>query len=356
MRSLPPRLGSDELSRSQQLRGVSGCGALSLFFLALMPSSADAQVHTTRITPVRPCYVIPASAADDYQSVCQRAGYWRLHGSNRRAIKAVNAQDLLAEAGARQIARKSDDARLISAVALLIGDNDPSRQRGLKTLMSMANSGNTFAIHNVGSFYFGVGGDQGYQKAAYYYANSAETGFSQSLNMAGYMYLRGWGVKQNFAAARSYFSAASQKGNVASARNLGLMYSKSFFGIYDIQKSIAWYKTTLESEPFDASSRICSVLSDQTESPVAITPSELTFKQYIWCSIASRLADDALASSAMIDDEDKEEIWSAQSFARQMITGLRKKYSSQGGGAATLKKGDQIVQSCILNGVHKCNY
>ena len=102
--------------------------------------------------------------------------------------------------------------------------------------------------------------------------------------------------------------------------------------------------------------RIWSGLSDQAESPVGLTPSELIFRRYIWCSIASRLADDTLASGAMLDDEDKQEIWSGQNFARQNIIAIRTKYGPNKNSTVNLKKGDQIIQSCLANGVHDCPY
>jgi hypothetical protein len=330
---------------------------LSLLML-MAPSRVSAQQHTTQTQVQRACYVLPTNiSASPSSLVCQRNGYWRMQGYDQVVIKRISPQDILGEPRIYELAKQNDaNAKIKIAVASLMGENKLNKAKALNILSEMASNGNVLAMHNLASYYHYLGGVEYYSEAARRYIDAAEKGLVQSQNSAGFMYLRGWGVPQNFIAARAYFINAAEKGSVSAFNNLGLLYSKAFFGFYDIQKSISWYKRGLDARPLFYSSKICSVLSDEKESGIGFTQAELMLKRYLWCSITSRLPDPAISSGDLMDNEDKDEIWGAQNFARDQLKATRLKYASLPNGSVNLKRGDQIVELCLRNGVASCQF
>jgi TPR repeat protein len=67
----------------------------------------------------------------------------------------------------------------------------------------------------------GLGVNQNYTTAKYWYEKAAEKGETRAMNNLGYMYDEGHGVTQNFTTAKYWYEKAAGKGEATAMHNLG---------------------------------------------------------------------------------------------------------------------------------------
>lgn len=97
------------------------------------------------------------------------------------------------------------------------------------------------AEYEKGKAYLKVGKNYNPQKALEYFAKSAKAGNKYAMYQLGKLYMRGIGTEKDILQAQKWFLQASKEGHSWADYMLGKIYSTEE-ELYDIQKSIAYYK------------------------------------------------------------------------------------------------------------------
>lgn len=85
-----------------------------------------------------------------------------------------------------------------------------------------------------------------YNKAIYYYKESAKENNDKAMLQLGKFYYEGMHVKKAYSKAYEYFTQASKKGNHQATYYLGILYSNKRTIYYDLQKAFSLFQS-LES-------------------------------------------------------------------------------------------------------------
>lgn len=115
---------------------------------------------------------------------------------------------------------------------------------GNKALIEMANKGDYQAQYNLGTFYFK---NQEFEKAKYWFEQSAINGDKDSQYQMGNLYLQGTGVKKDLNMAFSWYEKASKQEHSQSQHNLGLFYMQGEIVERNKEKALHWFKKAAEN-------------------------------------------------------------------------------------------------------------
>lgn len=86
-------------------------------------------------------------------------------------------------------------------------------------------SNNSEELLSIGESYEkGIGVEENYETAFFYYQKAAETGDPVALNKVANMYAKGKGCTKNMTKAASYYLAAAEKGNKYAQHNIAFCY------------------------------------------------------------------------------------------------------------------------------------
>lgn len=114
----------------------------------------------------------------------------------------------------------------------------------------LAGEGDVNALMTLGYMYlYGLNGvEMNYKKAFEYYTLAAEQGDSVAINNLGSMYYGGVGVRKNIEKAAELFAEASDLGNVEASLNLAVIYLKDTGKLHNEQEAVRLLKKTAEHD------------------------------------------------------------------------------------------------------------
>jgi len=89
-------------------------------------------------------------------------------------------------------------------------------------------------------------GSKYYQRAVYWFKKAAHQGNAKGEADLGSLYLKGWGVPQDYSKAVYWFKKAAHQGNTKGENNLGSMYEYGWGVPQDSNKAFYWFKKAAE--------------------------------------------------------------------------------------------------------------
>lgn len=111
-----------------------------------------------------------------------------------------------------------------------------------KELKTLAELGNAEAQLKVGFMYYsGKGISQDYEKAVYWFKQSALQGNPLAQSNVAYMYKQGEGVPQDYSESAKWYRQAAQRGNALAQFVLGSLYEKGLGLPQDEVQSLMWF-------------------------------------------------------------------------------------------------------------------
>ena len=129
----------------------------------------------------------------------------------------------------------------------------PDRKEAAKWYEKAAEGGHTEAAYYLGNLYaegsFNFRRD--FRKAADWFGKAAKLGHAGAMNNLGYLYDEGLGVKQDQAAAFTYYKNGAESGHAGAQLNLSAYYSAGIGGIAkDLNRALRWAeKAATQGEP-----------------------------------------------------------------------------------------------------------
>ncbi len=135
------------------------------------------------------------------------------------------AKDVPAEKAGTQVARLPPDdpgAEGDTGVVLPLTPDPGSREA---KILRTAEKGDAIAQYELGFLYYkGKGVRQNFAAAAKWIRRAADQDHINAQHNLGFMYYKGMGVSQNFTTAATWFQRAADKGHVSSSYNLGYLF------------------------------------------------------------------------------------------------------------------------------------
>lgn len=107
-------------------------------------------------------------------------------------------------------------------------------------------------------YYWGVGGEQSYEKALQFYLQAAETGDAEAQYISGGMYLKGLGVSKDFKKAFQLLHEAAKNGksSAESEQILGQAFLLGSGVPKSYQKALQWYHLAAEKGSKEAQNEL----------------------------------------------------------------------------------------------------
>ncbi len=98
-------------------------------------------------------------------------------------------------------------------------------------------------MHMLGYLYLhGYGIKEDYDKARAWLAKAAAMGSTEATNLLGIIYEKGYGVKVDYHTAFNYYSSSAAAGHALALNNMGFLYENGLGVLQDIGKAIQCYK------------------------------------------------------------------------------------------------------------------
>jgi len=117
----------------------------------------------------------------------------------------------------------------------------------------LAEQGDAKAQYNLGVMYDqGIGVEQNYKQAFYWFKKSAEQGEANAQYNLGVMYGQGQGVLQDYKQAFYWWKKSAEQGYANAQYNLGVMYEQGQGVIEDYAKAHMWFNICEYSGDKDA--------------------------------------------------------------------------------------------------------
>lgn len=114
-----------------------------------------------------------------------------------------------------------------------------------KQVLRDAESGDLRAQYSLGTMYCSA---ENYSEGIKWLKKSAVSGYPQSQNYLGFMYMNGQGVEQNHKESLKWFRMASDNGFRESQYCLGYMYNNGLGVKQDPIEAIKWYRKSAEQD------------------------------------------------------------------------------------------------------------
>ena len=107
----------------------------------------------------------------------------------------------------------------------------------------LADQGNAFAQHNLGSMYdFGQGVPKDHKEAVKWFRLAADQGYADAQYNLGNMYRNGRGVAQSYVQAVRWYRKAADQGHANAQNNLGFMYFEGTGVAQNDEEALRWYR------------------------------------------------------------------------------------------------------------------
>lgn len=121
-----------------------------------------------------------------------------------------------------------------------VGDKD--RQRAITAASALANAGDMQAAFRLGRYFHMEASTPDYERALKLYRKAADSGNAWAINNIGVMYQEGQGVEQSHEKAREYFIKAADGKNYFGYHNLAIQHFKGYGVPVDQQEAFKWLK------------------------------------------------------------------------------------------------------------------
>ena len=121
------------------------------------------------------------------------------------------------------------------------------KKKAIQKLKSLAKK-EPFAQYQLAWMYYsGIGVEQNFEKAFYWFQKSAEQGFALAQFKLAWMYQEGEGVEQNLEQAVYWYKKVAEQGNADAQFNLAMMYLTGGIGVeQNFEKGFYWLKKSAE--------------------------------------------------------------------------------------------------------------
>ena len=121
---------------------------------------------------------------------------------------------------------------------------DKNKDSALDYYKRSADQGNAFAECNYGGMFNEENGD--YLKAVEWYSKSAEQGCALGQFNLGVMYENGYGIEQDKSKAVEWYKKSAEQGYAIAQNNLGNMYRNGYGVTQDYAEAVKWYRKAAE--------------------------------------------------------------------------------------------------------------
>lgn len=130
-------------------------------------------------------------------------------------------------------------------------------EKAFKHFMTLAESGNAEAQHNIAMLYRqGLGVEKDLTVSARWFRKAADQDIADAQYYLGHMYDNGEGVEKNAQYAFVWYRRAAEKGQGLAQINLGVMYANGLGVAQDVEQAYLWfhvgaaqgYKTAFENK------------------------------------------------------------------------------------------------------------
>jgi uncharacterized protein len=113
---------------------------------------------------------------------------------------------------------------------------------------ALAEGGNVTAEYNLAEIYIkGAGVKQDFAEAAKWYAKAAEAGQPDAQSRLGVMYVKGIGVAHDYEKAGQWFMLAAKQDNIDAETYLGFLYAGGMGFKKDNAQALLWFKRAAEA-------------------------------------------------------------------------------------------------------------
>lgn len=139
---------------------------------------------------------------------------------------------------------------LLCVFILLVSGNAFACMINIEQLKKWANEGDVESQFELGNAYeFGIGVNQDYKQAVYWYQKAAEQGYTIAQSSLGFCYVNGLGVATNYQQAAYWFLQAAEKKSAEAQRLLGLCYEGALGVPQNNKLAYMWYYLSLPNLP-----------------------------------------------------------------------------------------------------------
>jgi len=119
--------------------------------------------------------------------------------------------------------------------------------KAMEWLKIASETGDSTAACNLGILYCNLEKPD-YDKAFVAFKQAGKAGSPIAMNNIGCLYLRGYGVDQNYRKALKWFKKSSERGSVAAKYNIGMMYMNGFGVKVNFAKAEEWILKSQEND------------------------------------------------------------------------------------------------------------
>lgn len=149
------------------------------------------------------------------------------------------------------------------------GPSDAEAAEVLKNARPLADNGNANAQYNMGVLYDeGYGVKQDYAKARSWYEKAAAQNYAKAEHNLGIMYQEGHGVSQSSAKAAEWFRRAAEHGEPAAQNNLAVLYVRGQGVEQDLGEAAKWAAKAAEAGNSSAKNNLPQIMRNLPQSRI----------------------------------------------------------------------------------------
>lgn len=170
-------------------------------------------------------------------------------------------------------AARQGNAQANYALGLLheFGNGVTKNEREAKRLYQLAaEQGYTEAQYRLGVLY-STTGQYDFDAAVKWLRKAADGGHADAQARLGHLYRDGWGVRRDYAEAKTLFTAAAAKGNVAGQWGLGWLYANGLGVPLDMTEAKKWYQLAADQGDKYAQSQLRWIAANRFDGANALS-------------------------------------------------------------------------------------
>ena len=184
----------------------------------------------------------------------------------------------------------------VSSASIACYDEKVSDKQNFDNCLLVAEQGDSDEQNDIGAMYeAGQGVSQDYQKAAYWYAKSANQGNFTAQSNLGTLYVIG--EKKDYQQAIYWYRKAAAQGYAAAQDNLGVMYTNGEGTRQNYHTAVKWYIKSAAQNYTLAQFNLALMYYEGLGVDKSIEMS------YIWNTIAEYNGNDQASKSRMLDEK-----------------------------------------------------